>query len=359
MPRHCNFFTETNMFIRNTWYVAAWAKDIIDHPTARRICNEPVVLFRSKQGVVGAMEDKCPHRGAPLSKGVVTDAGLECGYHGMVMDCSGACVHIPGQERIPASARVRGYPVVEKDEFIWIWIGDPEKADASAIIDYPFNNDYKNWPHKLGYYHIKADYKLLVDNLMDLTHLGYVHKTTIGGDPDTHVSARMKTVATDRGVKIVRHMPNCMPPPTYAAAVPFKGRVDRWQEFEFVPPGHVLQWSGAVDAGQGALENPDARHGGFALRVFHCATPETEGSCHYFWSIANGYRQDDPGATEHLYQDVSTAFREDQDMIEAQQARLEELGEEDLVSIIHDRVRIQMRRLIDSLMHKSAHPLQE
>ncbi len=342
------------MFIRNIWYIAGWAKDIVDEPVARRICDEPIVLFRSKQGKVGALEDKCCHRGAPLSLGSVVDSGLECGYHGMVMDCSGRCVHIPGQEKIPASARVRSYPVVEKDEFIWIWIGDPEKADESAIVDYPFNNDYENWPHKHGYYHIKADYKLLVDNLMDLTHLGYVHKTTIGGDPDTHVTAHMETVPTEKGVRIVRHMPDCAPPPTYAAAVPFKGNVDRWQEFEFVTPGHVIQWSGAVDAGQGAFEENGNRAGGFSLRVFHGATPETKSSCHYFWSISNGYRQDDPQATQHLFDDVSKAFREDKAMIEAQQLRLDESGEDGLVSIVHDRGRIQMRRKIEGLIAASA-----
>jgi len=246
---------------------------------------------------------------------------------------------------------VRSYPVVEKDEFVWIWMGDPELADESRIVDYHYNNDYEKWHHKHGYYHIKADYKLLLDNLMDLTHLGYVHTTTIGGDPETHVTAHMDTIPTDTGVKIVRHMPNCLPPPTYAAAVPFEGKVDRWQEFEFVAPGHVIQWSGAVDAGQGALQDRNKREGGFALRIFHTATPETETSCHYFWSIANGYRQDDPAATEHLFSDVSKAFREDQAMIEAQQERLNECGEDGLVSIIHDRGRVQMRRTIDKLIH--------
>ena len=235
------------MFIRNIWYIAGWAKDIGATPVARRICNEPIVLFRTPQGQVGALIDRCCHRGVPLSLGSVVEAGIECGYHGLVMDCSGTCVHIPGQKNIPASTKVRSYPVVEKDELIWIWMGDPELADPSQILDYPVHNDYKNWPHKHGFYRIKGNYQLLVDNLMDLTHLGYVHKTTIGGDPNTHVSAHMETRETPRGVKVVRHMPDCLPPPTYRKGVPFAGHVDRWQEFEFVPPATVLQWSGAAE----------------------------------------------------------------------------------------------------------------
>ncbi|MBC2769090.1 aromatic ring-hydroxylating dioxygenase subunit alpha [Pusillimonas minor] len=340
------------MFIRNIWYIAGWAKDIGATPVARRICNEPIVLFRTLQGQVGALIDRCCHRGVPLSLGSVVEAGIECGYHGLVMDCSGTCVHIPGQKNIPASTKVRSYPVVEKDELIWIWMGDPELADPSQILDYPVHNDYKNWPHKHGFYRIKGNYQLLVDNLMDLTHLGYVHKTTIGGDPNTHVTAHMETRETPRGVKVVRHMPDCLPPPTYRKGVPFAGHVDRWQEFEFVPPATVLQWSGAADTGKGALTDENQREGGFSLRVFHGVTPETESTCLYFWSTANGYRQDDPQATEDLYNDVSTAFREDQVMIEAQQRMLEETGEADLVSIIHDRGRIQMRRIVERLIEQ-------
>src|SRR3712207_5910835 len=113
------------MFIRNAWYIAAWANEVQDKPLARRILNERIVLFRDKQGKAAALIDRCCHRATPLSIGQVTEAGLECGYHGMTFDCSGKCVYIPGQDKIPQRARVRSYPLVEKDEFLWIWMGDP------------------------------------------------------------------------------------------------------------------------------------------------------------------------------------------------------------------------------------------
>jgi phenylpropionate dioxygenase-like ring-hydroxylating dioxygenase large terminal subunit len=338
---------EKAMFVYNAWYIAAWSHEIGDSPFPRRICNEPVVIFRDKQNRIGALEDKCCHRGAPLSLGKIVDRGLECGYHGVVHDCSGRCVHIPGQDKIPEKAKVRSYPVVEKNEFIWIWMGDPALADESEIIDYPFNNDYEKWPHKHGFYHIKASYMLMVDNLMDLTHLGYVHGKTIGGNPLTHVEAKMETTRTENGLKYVRWMLNSTPPPTYKKAVDFQGKVDRWQEFEFIAPSNIRQWSGAVNVGQGAYEQGN-RDGGFSLRIFHGLTPETDTSCFYFYTPANGYRQNEPQATEQLFSEIEAAFLEDKVICEAQQARLEELGEAALVDIASDGARIQLRRIIQN-----------
>jgi phenylpropionate dioxygenase-like ring-hydroxylating dioxygenase large terminal subunit len=341
---------EQPSFVLNTWYVAAWSHEIADRPLGRRICNQPVVLFRDRQNRIGALEDKCCHRAAPLSVGKVVDKGLECGYHGVVHDRTGRCVHIPGQEKIPEKARVRSYPVVEKDEFIWIWMGDPALADEATILDYPYHNDHGNWPHKHGFYHVKASYLLMVDNLMDLTHLGYVHANTIGGNPLAHVKAKMEISRTETGLKYVRWLLDSTPPPTYVKAVGFQGKVDRWQEFEFVAPSNIRQWAGAVDVGRGAYEGN--RTGGFAVRIFHGLTPETEDSCFYFYSPCNGYRQNEPEATAELFREISAAFLEDKEICEVQQARLSELGEEGLVDIVSDGARIQLRRLIQNLLEE-------
>ena len=131
----------------------------------------------------------------------------------------GRCVRIPGQDRIPERARVRSFPLVEQDAFLWIWMGDPAKADPATIVSYPWHNDTVNWPHKHTMYPIKASAMLMVDNLMDLTHLGYVHGSTIGGNPMTHVEAKMETVRTPLGLKFTRWMLNSVPPPTYVRAV--------------------------------------------------------------------------------------------------------------------------------------------
>jgi vanillate O-demethylase monooxygenase subunit len=195
-------------------------------------------------------------------------------------------------------------------------------------------------------YPIKGNYMLMVDNLMDLTHLGYLHAKTIGGNPSQHVEADMKTVRTPTGVKFTRWMRNSLPPPSYVKAAGFKGRIDRLQVFEYVAPATVLQWTGATDAGSG--KDPDDFE--FKFRLFHGLTPETDTSCFYFWSAANGYRQDEPATTEQLFGEIAFAFREDAAMVEAQQARLSELGEDGLIDIASDATRMTMRRHVDRMI---------
>jgi vanillate O-demethylase monooxygenase subunit len=336
------------MFIRNAWYIAAWADELGQKPLARRICDEPVVLFRDQAGRAAALVDRCCHRAAPLSRGELVPAGIQCGYHGLTFDGDGRCVAVPGQANISDKARVRSYPLVEKNQFVWIWMGDAAAADASKIVDFPYHDDKAQWPNKHDCYPIRANYMLMVDNLVDLTHLGYLHAKTVGGNPAAHVNAEMQTTRTATGIKFTRWMRDSVPPPSYVKAAGFKGRVDRWQEFEWVAPSSVLQWTGAADVGTGAYEGK--REGGFQFRLFHGLTPETETSCFYFWSCANGYRQNEPEATEQLYREIAPTFVEDKDMVEAQQARLAELGEQGLVNIVSDANRVVMRRFIERLL---------
>ncbi len=130
--------TTIEPFVRNAWYVGAWPEELDGGPLGRRIMNEPIVLYRDSAGVVGALEDRCCHRGAPLTHGAVVENGLQCGYHGLVYERSGKCVQVPGQDTVPSDARVKSYPVVERQGFVWIWMGDPALADQSKIVDFPY-----------------------------------------------------------------------------------------------------------------------------------------------------------------------------------------------------------------------------
>jgi vanillate O-demethylase monooxygenase subunit len=336
------------MLLRNAWYIGAWADELGDKPLARRICGDPVVLFRDGSGRAAALVDRCCHRAAPLHLGSLVEAGIQCGYHGLVFDATGRCVAIPGQKMIPQDAQVRSYPAAERDQLIWLWMGDPSLADPARIVDFPYHNDPAHWPNKHAVYSIKGNYMLMVDNLMDLTHLGYLHARTVGGNPGAHVEAEMKTVRTPTGLKFTRWMRHSLPPPSYVKAAGFQGRVDRCQEFEFVAPNTILQWTGATDAGT-VTDNPQ-RDFRFQFRLFHGLTPETETSCFYFWSAANGYRQNDPEATEQLYREIGPSFLEDKEMVEVQQSRLDELGEQGLVDIASDANRMHMRRMVERLI---------
>jgi len=331
------------MIVQNAWYVAAWADEVSTTPLARRICNEPVVLFRTLDGEACALIDSCTHRGAPLSLGTVVEKGIRCNYHGVVFGCSGQCAEIPNQVEIPEKAKVKRYPLVEKDQMLWIWIGDEEKADPALIADYPFHGD-RNWPSKHTMTPVASSYLLIADNLLDATHLAYVHGSTVGGSsPNVHMTAEASLRPTQSGHRYERLMKNAPPPPAYAACVKFDGMIDRWQEFDFIAPSTVFQYSGGVPAG---IDRTTAGAPRFDMRIFHSATPATDNSCYYFYSVANGHDTDDPQATETIFEQVGAAIVEDKLFIEAQQRRVDELGEERLFDNAADSARIMARRAI-------------
>lgn len=333
------------MFIRNAWYVAAWPQELNNEtPVARRLLGEQVVMYRDSEGRPAALADRCCHRGLPLSCGEVAGDYIRCGYHGMEYDRAGSCVKIPGQVNIPRNAKVRHYPVVERDEVVWIWMGEPSEADTELIVPYPWHNAGSGWAHRKEHYVIGCNYELMNDNLMDLSHLGYVHKKTIGGNPEIHVNADMAVTRTERGVKAVRWMLNSAPPPTYTRAVPSLGeRVDRWQEIEYFP-GLIRIYTGAVDVGVGAQQGN--RDGGFGLRIFDGITPETESSMHYFWTAAHNFDIANPATTDLVFEQINTTFMEDKQILQQQQETLGATSAAGLVDIHGDVAGIQVRRLI-------------
>lgn len=204
------------------------------------------------------------------------------------------CVRVPGQDVIPPAACVKSYPVAERDGFVWIWMGDPSRADTTQIQRYRWH-DEPGWAHRGKRNAVLADYMLVLDNLLDLTHVGYVHKNTIGGSPDAHSSAEMEVLRSDAGVSVVRRLRNSLPPPTYKLAAGFAGRVDRWIEIDY-QPGLLTINAGAKDVGTGAFEVN--RDDGFFLRSAHAVTPETAHTAHYFWTIAHKVRDDMPELTD-------------------------------------------------------------
>ena len=319
--------------IENAWYLAAWSNELGETPLARKIMNQDMVLFRDAQGKPGALEDRCVHRAAPLSCGQVTENGLQCGYHGMTFGRDGKCTVNPADN--PGNLRVKSFPVVERQKFIWIWTGDPALADESKIIDFPYHDD-EEWPFQFGRFHFEANYMLVVDNLMDLTHLGYVHTKTIGGNPQAHDNAVQDNFETPFGARYERWTMDSAPPPTFLRGVPFKGNIDRWSMFEYVAPGSVLQFGGGLDTGRGAQQDQN-QEGAFRLRLLHSATPETETTCHYFWSFAPGLRQNDKAFLKQLYDDFHPTFMEDREIIQMQQKSLEREPDRPLIIRKHDK----------------------
>ncbi len=336
------------MFLRNMWYVAGFSADLKPgERLARRYLNEPVVLFRTRSGVVSALSDRCSHRAMPLSEGHVDGEVIRCPYHGLEFHPHGGCARIPGQDRIPAATAVRAYPVCERDALIWIWMGDPQLADPTQVMGNPEHND-PSWSWRPYYMHVSSNWQLLVDNILDLTHVAYIHANTIGGNPETHFNADVSVQFDGGKVTLLRKMPDSVPPKTYIAAGGFKGRVDRWQQVEYQPgTGNVLRVNaGACDVGTGAYEG--RRDNGFVLLNVHGVTPETETSTHYIWTICTNAPKES-GVPELLFDQFFETICEDERALEAQQRRINDMPDMRFVGIASDGAVNRARMLIDSL----------
>ncbi|MHA1108783.1 MAG: Rieske 2Fe-2S domain-containing protein, partial [Alphaproteobacteria bacterium] len=296
------------MFLRNFWYVAAGDQEVQRQNLFRRtILDEPVVFYRTEEGAPVALEDRCCHRHMPLSEGILKGNNIECAYHGLTFDPSGACVRIPSQTTIPPEVKIRNYPVVERYHWIWIWMGDPALADPDLIEDYHWTDD-PDWRAKGERLDLAGNYLLLVDNLLDLTHLQFIHATTLG--TEAIAAAPIKTEREERMVRVTRWIMDSPAPPFFQRAGGFlpDQNIDRWQIIEYTPPAFVRLNVGGAIAGTGALQGDLSQ--GFTMRNLNAITPETEKTTHYFWAQAHDFKIDDPSVTELLYQQVHTAFLE-------------------------------------------------
>jgi vanillate O-demethylase monooxygenase subunit len=169
-------------FLRNAWYVAAWSFEVKKALFERTIINESILMYRKLDGTAVAMSNACPHRFAPLHGGKLLGDIVECPYHGLQYDATGVCVHNPhGNGKVPARARTRSYPLVEVHDMLWIWMGDPALANPDTIPDFSCHSDPR-YPTVGGVIEMHANYELISDNLMDLTHVEYVHAGILGSD---------------------------------------------------------------------------------------------------------------------------------------------------------------------------------
>ena len=338
------------MWAKNLWYVAAWDEEIpADGLLARILLNQPIVFYRDEQGQVVALEDRCCHRAAPLSKGRKEGNCLRCMYHGLKFDPTGACVEIPGQEIIPAKARVISYPVVERNRLVWIWMGDAEQANPDQITDF-FWHDSPDWRMKPGYIHYDAAYELVIDNLLDFTHLAWVHPTTLG----TQSAADLKPEIVRNGegngsLQITRWYLNDEMPALHAKVATFGNPVDRWQIYEWSPPALLRMDAGSAPAGTGA---PDGRRVAEAVQFRHTSiqTPETDTTCHYWFCQARNFALDNEAMTEQIFDNVVVAFEEDRTMIEAQQKVISQVPDRPMIPIAADAGLSQARWLLDRLI---------
>ena len=312
---------------------------------ARTVCDRRMVLWRKSDGSVAALEDACWHRLLPLSMGRLDGDELVCRYHGLAYDGEGKCTRMPSQNKLNRSACVQSYPVVERHRFVWVWPGNPALADTALVPDMHWNDD-PEWEGDGQTMFAKCDYRLFVDNLMDLTHESFVHATSIGNQHVAHTP--METTRSERAVTSTRWMLDVDAPPFWRTQLRKPGNVDRWQIIRFEAPCTIVLDVGVALAGTGALEGDRSK--GVNGRVLNTITPETDKTCMYFWSLVRNYRLRDQSLTTQLREANAQIFVEDQVVVEAQQRTIIEHPDLAIHNLNIDAGSTWARRIVDDMI---------
>ncbi len=347
------FQTPTGI-VRNRWYIAAFSNEITREPIERTFLGTPVALYRKLDGDPVAMYGICPHRYAPLAKGRLEGDALACGYHGFVFEADGWCSNIPSQST-PAKFCQPTYPIVERGPLCWIWMGDKDKADPARIPPYAdFGLGEEGWHYSSeNYFHIKGRAQLLIDNLMDLTHLPYVHHHVPGGeamkapqivDEERDISYRVSRYAKSPFTPFHAHV--------FGPHTKFEGLSDFLALSDYYGPEFIrtsLPITIKLDNGQPVPE------GLGSLFILHGITPETENTTHYFGFSTRNFRLGD-ASLDKMQQESDIKIRaQDVIAIEDVERRLEvsaALQREFLVR--SDRPAIKVRKMIEAMLVQEA-----
>lgn len=310
---------DLSLYPRDCWYMVGWDRDFAEGAVVPvRILGQDVAVWRS-DGAIQALEDRCPHRAAPLSLGQCEGASLRCLYHGLLFAGDGRCTQVPGQDTIPAQLRARSYPVVEAHAAVWLWPGDPALADPALVP--PFTGyrapEWAMTPGRLDY---AAPARLIHDNLLDLSHIAYVHRASFAGGnaeaAEKWRSAETRTTALDNGVRVERVIEGM--PSNQSGGGKGTGRGDVWTSYDFLLPGVFLQATERYPEGTHAAQGQAARGALSQMSTYTCQAVlpiDEERACYFFaygpWARAAELK-------DFFAQLGLKAFEEDRLMIEAQ-----------------------------------------
>jgi vanillate O-demethylase monooxygenase subunit len=264
----------------------------------------------------------------------------------MKFDAGGVCVEVPGLDSVPPKARVRSYPVAVRNRWVFVWMGDAEAADTAQLPD-NFSCDHPGWKNLPGYMHYDTPYLLICDNLLDFSHLSYVHEKTLGGTTAI-ARARPEIEPVPRGIKVTRRVVDVPTPPFYLRMRPALAgaQLDRWFIYEFLLPGTLLMHSGGKPTG-GAVDDLSQ-----AITLHSCQTltPETETTTHYFFQQSHPTGMGDTTLTQTIFDALIGAFNEDRDMITAQARNIALRPGQPMLPLAMDSALLQFRRLVDEAL---------
>lgn len=327
-------------FIFNEWYVAALGSEIGRKLKARTLLGRQLVFYRQQDGQPVALDNRCGHRSFPLSRSSLEGDTIVCGYHGLRYDATGNCVEVPSQCNC-AGISIRSYPLVEQGPIIWIWMGEPDLADPAKIPQMPMLEE--GWTISCDYMPLKASYVYLHENLLDLTHLSFLHANTFG-TPDYAAAEFDTEIGEDRFI-LQRYVVPTRLPPVWAKPTGLEGRdAARITTSDFVSPALHIVHAQFYDIALDKSERPDTR-----IKTAHIPTPETATSTHYFVVHGRNFAHADNSITDFMHQQLMAAFHEDIVGLEAMEELLSNMSPEDdffEISVKSDIASVAMRRYL-------------
>lgn len=352
-------------FLKNIWYVAGWSSEFVGAgPFARTIANEAVVLYRKKDQQIAALADRCPHRWAPLSGGRVEGDDIRCMYHGIRFRSDGSCSEVPGQNQSAPNLCVRVYAAVEKHQLVWVWVGDPARADPGSIpdlsmLDEPSRRIYHS---SLDY---AAHYSLICDNLLDLSHIGFLHEKTAGlrvvdvadmAAGSCYMPGGSEAKLIDRGIRVESWVSG-----PAARNVSLPKRVpdgDLWTRTDFLVPGIFISVDrmypyGMADRCGRAPPTPDRESLSDVMSI-QAVTPISRRHTRYFYSFGPRASEVDVSEGATMWSIAMATFAEDVRMIEAQQKIIDQHPGDQMGGIAADRGFTLYRNLVKRLSSEEA-----
>jgi phenylpropionate dioxygenase-like ring-hydroxylating dioxygenase large terminal subunit len=327
-------------FIFNEWYVAAFGTELGQQLLKRRLLGRNLVMYRTTDGAVVALDDRCAHRSFPLSAGHLEGDTLVCGYHGFRYDRHGDCIEVPSQTKCPPGIGVRNFATAERGPLVWIWMGDPKEADEGRIPAQPWLES-PQWQRSQGYFALAASYVCLHENLMDLTHLTHLHARTFG--TADYARAPYDTLLEDGHFSLTRRVVPTRLPPVWAEPTGILGdQAARITTSEFLSPGLHQVSAAFYDTAA-----PAAGRREFRIKTAHIPTPESLTSTHYFIVHGRDFALERDEVTQFMHQQLFAAFEEDVVGLAALERVLAEAGPEAYeISIPSDGAAVAMRRYL-------------
>ncbi len=333
---------------KRNWYVVASSVEIGREPVARTVCGDPIVLYRTTEGVVVGLDDRCPHRGFPLSAGTLCGDDIRCGYHGLRFTPDGTCSYVPGQDRIPSRARVTSRPVAESGPWVWVWMGDPLAPDFDRLPDIPWVAD-EEWAHVDGMELLDARYGLLIDNLLDLSHETFLHGDLIG-TPEVAETPITTTVDEEQAVvHVSRRMEGVECPKFYSGSTGLRSPIDRWQDIEYHAPGYYLLHVRVAPVGSTPLDDrddPQAAH----MKVLYAITPIDDRRTMDFWAVCRDFGVGDADLDTFIAESNRAVVLQDVEALNLIEARLGDTWEPTEVSLKIDTGGLAARRVLNAMI---------